>query len=96
LLSGHLIERSALRYTPAGLPALDLVIRHESVVEEAGGSRKVTMDLRAVCLGPLTATVQRISPETPAVCAGFLAAGRNGRGTVFHLTGLQTESHPDT
>jgi hypothetical protein len=36
----------APRYTPAGLPALDLVLKHESTVSEDGQPRKVSMEMR--------------------------------------------------
>ncbi|MDH5339165.1 MAG: primosomal replication protein N, partial [Rubrivivax sp.] len=36
LLSAALLQRGAPRYTPAGLPALDLVLKHQSEVEQAG------------------------------------------------------------
>ncbi|MEP7102565.1 MAG: primosomal replication protein N, partial [Burkholderiales bacterium] len=32
VLTAQLVERGALRYTPAGLPALDLSLKHESEV----------------------------------------------------------------
>lgn len=36
VLSATLVQRAALRYTPAGLPALDLSLQHESEVSEDG------------------------------------------------------------
>jgi primosomal replication protein N len=32
VLQAQLVERGALRYTPAGIPALDLNLKHESQV----------------------------------------------------------------
>ena len=40
VLQAQLVERSAPRYTPAGLPALDLSLRHESTVSEDGQPRR--------------------------------------------------------
>jgi primosomal replication protein N len=54
VLSATLAERAALRYTPAGLPALDLSLRHESEVTEDGQPRKVSMEMRAVAIGAVT------------------------------------------
>ena len=88
-LSGTVIERKALRYTPAGLPALDLVLRHESSVTEAGGERKVSIDLRAVALGDIAEPLARWDIGTSLEARGFLSAQRNGRGTVFHITQIQ-------
>jgi primosomal replication protein N len=88
VLSATLAERSAMRYTPAGLAALDLVLRHESEVSEDGTPRKVSMDIKAVALGSITRQVGAMALGTPASFAGFLASGRNGRGVIFHVTAL--------
>jgi small subunit ribosomal protein S18 len=53
LLTARITERQALRYTPAGLPALDLVLSHESEVTEAQLPRKVKLDVKAVAIGPV-------------------------------------------
>jgi len=46
-LSGRLLERGALRLTPAGLAALEFKLAHESEQDEAGGKRKVHAELAA-------------------------------------------------
>jgi primosomal replication protein N len=88
VLAATLCERAAVRYTPAGLPAQDLVLRHESEVSEDGQPRKVSMDIKAVAVGAITRQVGTLALGTAATFAGFLAAGRNGRGLVFHVTAL--------
>ena len=40
-----------MRYTPAGLPALDLRLEHASQIEEAGQQRDVKANLKTVALG---------------------------------------------
>ena len=84
-----------MRYTPAGLPALDLVIEHRSVVQEEGVPRKVAMDCKAVCIGTLAVTAQRQTLGQDLVFHGFLAPARNGRGQIFHITGLQAPDAQD-
>ena len=86
VLSAQLVERGAVRYTPAGIPACDMVLRHESLVTEAGHARKVLMDIRAVLIGDLVSTLLKMEIGSPANFAGFLANQRNGRGIVFHVT----------
>jgi primosomal replication protein N len=88
LLSATLLQRSALRYTPAGLPALDLSLQHSSEVSEDGQPRKVSMELRAVALGVVTAQIAPLALGAAAVWSGFLSAGRNGRGLLFHITAV--------
>jgi len=86
LLSGALLERGAPRYTPAGLPALDLVIRHQGQVQQAGQPRQVSLEIKALAIGDITVPLTRMPLGSEARFAGFLAAARNGRGWLFHVT----------
>ena len=52
-LDARLAARADLRFTPAGIPALDFQLAHDSMQTEAGGERRVACDLAAVALGPL-------------------------------------------
>jgi primosomal replication protein N len=89
LLHAQLVERSTLRWTPAGTPACDLGLRHASQATEAGQPRRVALELRAVVLGDLAQRIGRLPLGTQAGFAGFLASGRNGRGVVFHVTAVE-------
>ncbi len=88
LLSAQILERKALRYTPAGLPALDLVLQHESQVVEAQLNRKVQLEVRAVAIGPIAEQLNRQAIGEPIAVAGFLGATRTGRGVLLHITEL--------
>ncbi len=88
MLTATLVERAALRYTPAGLPALDFSLRHESQVTQDGQPRKVTVELRARAIGEITRTVSALELGSEHGFAGFLGSQRNGRGVVFHVTEL--------
>ena len=92
VLSAQLVERGALRYTPAGVPALDLSLKHESQVTEDGQPRKVSMEMRAVAIGAITQPLARMALGDAALYAGFITATRNGRGLLFHITTV--EPHP--
>ena len=87
-LTAQLIERGILRYTPAGLPALDLSLKHESQVTQDGQPRKVWFEIKARALGEITAQVAGLQLGSTHSFAGFLSAQRNGRGIVFHVTEL--------
>ena len=89
VLSATLVERAALRYTPAGLPALDLSLRHESEVSEDGQPRKVSMEMRAVAIGAVTQPLLALDLGADSLYAGFLAGSRNGRGLRFHITSVE-------
>jgi primosomal replication protein N len=82
------VERAAVRYTPAGLPALDLSLKHESQATENGQPRKVSLELRAVAIGEVTRQAGLLAVGSQAQFAGFLTAARNGRGIVFHITAI--------
>jgi primosomal replication protein N len=88
-LSATVIERSALRYTPAGIPALDLRLSHESEVAEAGMPRKVSLEIAAVALGVWAEELVRQAVGTRLDFGGFLGKQRNGRGVVLHITRWQ-------
>ncbi len=86
LLSATLVQRSALRFTPAGLPALDLQLSNESTVSEDGQPRKVSMEMRAVAIGDVKQALASMALGDAALFAGFVAQARNGRGWLFHIT----------
>lgn len=88
VLQATVQDLAAIRYTPAGLPALDLMLRHESQVQEAGSPRKVALDIKAVAVGEISQRVHQLGLNGSALFKGFLSAQRQGRGTVFHITGL--------
>ena len=86
MLRAQLVQRGVVRYTPAGLPALDLSLKHESDVSEAGAPRKVSMEMRAVAIGEITRHLAALAIGTEVDCTGFLSSHRNGRGVMFHIT----------
>jgi primosomal replication protein N len=88
VLTAQLVERGAMRYTPAGLPALDLSLKHESEVTQDGQPRKVSLEIRARAIGAITQRVGGLKIGSTHGFAGFLGPQRNGRGVVFHVTEL--------
>ena len=89
VLSAVLVERQALRYTPAGLPALNLGLKHESTLSEDGQPRKVSMELRAVAIGGITQPLGSMALGAGGLFGGFLASARNGRGLMLHITSVE-------
>jgi len=88
VLTAQLLERGALRYTPAGLPALDLSLKHESQVTQDGQARQVFFEIKARAIGAITQQVAGLEMGSTHGFAGFLGSQRNGRGVVFHVTEL--------
>jgi primosomal replication protein N len=91
VLSARIAEAGALRYTPAGLPALDFRLEHESEVTEAGQPRQVAMAIRAVAFGSLAETLGKQAIGSSWNFTGFLATPRNGKHPVFHVQEFQED-----
>jgi primosomal replication protein N len=89
VLTAHVAEASALRYTPAGLPALDLRLEHESEVLEAGQRRQVKAAVKAVAIGSVAETLVRQPVGSPRIFTGFLATPRNGKHPVLHIQSFE-------
>ena len=85
-LDATLAERGDLRHTPAGIPALECVLRHASVQSEAGGERKVDCELAAVAFGEPAIALARVPAGSALRCKGFLARRyRTGITVALHV-----------
>ncbi len=89
MLTASVAEISAQRTTPAGIPALDLQLSHESDQIEAGQSRKVKLNLKAIALGTTAETLAKTSIGKQAKFKGFMAASKNGKSALFHITDIE-------
>ena len=94
VLAVTLVERAALRYTPAGLPALDLSLKHESEVQEDSQPRKVSREMKAVAIGAITQALMPLELGSTGLFAGFITSTRNGRGLLFHITSVERVARP--
>jgi len=74
VVSGRLVERQPLRYTPAGTPVVEFRIQHESTQEEAGGERLVQCEFICICLGKEAAVLAKVAEGCEIAIRGFLAA----------------------
>ena len=89
-LSGRLIERGVLRYTPAGIPAIDFRIGHESEQVEAGVKRKVECDMTCVALGSEATRMAQWNPGGGISVTGFLAAkSLRNRSVILHVNTIE-------
>ncbi len=88
LLMAQVAERGALRYTPAGVPALDLQLQHESDLVHEGQSRRVSVSIKALAIGSVVSAVSGLDLGAEATFEGFLATARNGRGLLFHIASV--------
>ena len=78
-----------LRYTPAGLPALDLQLEHGSRQAELGGPRSVQLVIGAVAFGSVAERLAAQPVGSVWKFSGFLAnssfGARQGKSVVFHI-----------
>jgi primosomal replication protein N len=89
-LGGRLVERSALRHTPAGLPVLEFRIAHASRQLEADVARQVECEVAAVALGQAGELLAAAPLGIAVVASGFLAArGVRARQLVLHVTKIE-------
>ena len=89
-LDALLAERGDLRYTPAGIPAIDCSLHHQSVQAEAGGERNVDCELSAVAFGDVARKLAALSVGSALRCEGFLARRyRTGITVALHITHLE-------
>jgi primosomal replication protein N len=84
-------EQAALRYTPAGLPALDVILEHSSEVLEAGQTRKVQLKLRALAFGSQAEALVKQAVGSVWTFKGFLATPRQGKSVVLHIQEFQQD-----
>jgi len=87
ILDATLAQRDPLRYTPAGIPAVDCTLQHTSTQAEAGGERKVECELFAVAFGEAALALSRLAVGSELRCEGFLARRyRTGITVAMHIT----------
>jgi primosomal replication protein N len=84
-LAAVVVQVQSLRYTPAGIPALNIVLEHDSEIVEMDTPRLVKLQLRAVAFGAQAEVLSRQGLDSACEFHGFLTNARNGKGVVFHI-----------
>ena len=84
-LTACLVEVSPLRYTPAGLPALNFSLESDTEVQELGAKRQVKVSLKALAIGHLAESIGKQTLGSVWKFTGFLGAARQGKNVVFHI-----------
>ncbi len=90
-MTARIVERGALRFTPAGLPALDVSLRHESSISQPDSVRKLAFEIRGRAVGAVTEMLGQAELGVEHVFQGFLGSQRNGRGIVFHIQSIEVK-----
>ena len=83
-----MVKLEPLRYTPAGIPLLSIVLSHMSEQVEAGMKRKVSCEVNAVILGDLTKQTLNVGQQIKAT--GFITQ-RSLKSTqlVMHINHIE-------
>jgi primosomal replication protein N len=85
VLTACIADVKALRYTPAGLPALELRLEHESNIPQAGQDRQVKAAIKAVAFEAMAERLAKQAVGSVWWFSGFLTTPRNGKHVVFQI-----------
>ena len=88
MLQAEVVQIEPLRYTPAGIPLLSVVLRHVSEQVEAGMKRKVECEVNAITLGDLA--LKGLKLGSHILVTGFLVK-RSLKSTqlVMHINHIE-------
>ncbi|QKV56478.1 MAG: primosomal replication protein N [Dechloromonas sp.] len=85
-----MVERKALRYTPAGVPVSEGRLRHSSKQAESGAERLVEVEIAVLALGEPARWLQAAPLGRSVSVTGFLAArSRNSKAPVLHVNSIE-------
>ncbi len=84
-LTAYIVEIQPMRYTPAGLPALNLRLDHESSWEQDGQVRKIKASIKAVAFGSVADKLNRLAIGSSGRFKGFLASPRQSQYVVLNI-----------
>lgn len=90
-LVARILEKTALRYTPAGIPIASATLVHSSTAREANLVRQVEVEISAIAAGEISQRFNEIELDVEMEFTGFLARkNRNSKSLVFHVTEFGT------
>ncbi len=85
-LTGVISALDVLRYTPAGIPIVELSLTHESQQIEAGKTRSLICEVLAVAAGPVAQRLIKAQLGARIKVTGFLAnKGKSKVQLVLHI-----------
>lgn len=88
-LVAGIIERDAVRFTPAGIPVVTALLQHRSQQTEAETKRLVELEIPAMAIGKIAGELDKLETGQIQCFTGFLAKkSRNSKSLVFHITDI--------
>ena len=89
-LSGRLLELGALRYTPAGVAAVEFKLAHESQQDEAGAKRTIQAEVNAIAFEAQAKLLTGRPLGSSVRVEGFLGAkSKRSKRLVLHVTNIE-------
>ena len=89
-MSGRLLELGSLRYTPAGVAAVEFKLGHESEQDEAGGRRSIRAEVNAIAFETQAKLLTGRPLGSPIRVQGFLGAkSKRSKKLVLHVTNIE-------
>ena len=88
-LKATLLERDAMRYTPAGIPIVNATLFHSGAQVEAGIERRVELEVPCMAAGDLAQQLAQLPMDQSFLFEGFLARkSRQGKTLVLHIMNI--------
>lgn len=75
-LDGVIVEASEIRYSPAQVPILDLILEHSSELDLMHSKRKLNFKIMAQASNSLAEEISKITIGTKLEVTGFLSETR--------------------
>ncbi len=89
-LQARVVERTALRYTPAGIAVAEAKLAFSGAVSEGGGQRQLDFEFSAIAVGAVAQTFGQIELGTLLDIDGFIApVSRRSQRLRIHITDYQ-------
>ncbi len=88
-LVASIIERDAIRYTPAGVPVVTARLQHSSQQTEAETARMVEFEIPVMAIGKIAGRLEKLEPGQIQRFIGFMARkSQKSKSLVFHITDI--------
>ena len=92
VISGELIALDGIRYTPAGVARVALILRHTSQQPEADGLRQVQCEVNALAFAGVAEKAAQFAVGQTVKVRGFLAQQSiRSRQLVLHINDIILE-----
>ncbi|WP_090699238.1 primosomal replication protein N [Nitrosomonas aestuarii] len=89
IICGEAIRIGVLRYTPAGVPVINFVVRHTSRQMEANITRQINCELPTVAIGATAKTISEMRNGNNIKVTGFLnRKSHTNQQLVLHVDSI--------